>query len=711
MTPYELPQNPSVFVGRSAELDALRELALDGARLITLTGPSGIGKTRLAIEWASTLANEGARVAFLPAGHLQDARFVARMIATAGASDHWPDLPLKRLPVDLEMVMVLDGLDHVSGIARRLDQLLDRCPNVLVVATCRVPLNASSERVVRVGPLTDDGPRLFGLRAGTVAKTSESVEELCKQLGGNPLAIELVAQHDIAGAPESVPDFERDLTLPEIVDWSIGQLPPHCQALLRRIAVLSGSFFEPTLRAAAGFQPLIAYDADRDRAMLVKSGLVRGSPEFGYSVPVAVREVALAQLNDRGAVAEVRLEFARHLLHRATEMRTLLTGPDRERALRWFELEEPSLNLALGIFIERHRIYLARKLISALWPYWVVRGRMRNGRGWLDFVISRTADQDPDDVERELLFASGLIELLLGNVSAARVRLAGASRPGCPHAQEHWQRAAVGALGVARVRMGEPEAAIGLCELYLHTASKKTRRARDGSPLWRSMVQLALSSAHFQLGEWEDANVHADFVYSRATTQSDPFMQSAARLNQAAIAIARQEWQTALNALEECILLQLTRPQAGILAGGLTGLAHIAIEQSLPELASRLLRSSHSISSDRRPLASVRHSDRRRSRASISPGSVRQLGFVRCWPLWHERAFGGGAGRSFNLDESRSAGCSFDVYKPHRDSAPEKGGRRAHTPGNRGALSGRGGQDRSGNCRITFRANERSRAT
>ena len=79
-------------------------------------------------------------------------------------------------------------------------------------------------------------------------------------------------------------------------------------------------------------------------------------------------------------------------------------------------------------------------------------------------------------------------------------------------------------------RMGEPDAAIGLCELYLHIAGEKASRARDGSPMLRGMVQLALSSAHVQLGQWEDASVHAEFAYIRASAQSDPFMQSAARV-------------------------------------------------------------------------------------------------------------------------------------------------------------------------------------
>ena len=398
----ELLRDPSVFVGRSAELDALGQLVLDGARLVTLTGPAGIGKTRLAIEWAATLAVESARVAYLPAGHLQDARFVARMIATVGASDHWPDLPLERLPADLEMMMVVDGLDHVSGIARLLEQLLDRCPNLLIVATCRAPLNVTSDRVLPVGPLHEDGKSLLRQRAGLGAEEEQTAEQLCRLLGGNPLAIELVAAHvDAARSFVGGTEIERDLTLPEVVEWAIVRLPSHCQSLLRRLSVLSGGFSDSTLRAAAGFQPSIAYDSDRDLPILLASELMRGSPEFGYSVPVTVREVALAQLNVQGSVAEVRLELARHILHRAAEMKLLLLGPDRERGLSWFEREEASLNLALSTFIERHRIYLARKLVSALWPYWVIRERMRDERGWLDFVISRTADQDPDDVDRE----------------------------------------------------------------------------------------------------------------------------------------------------------------------------------------------------------------------------------------------------------------------------------------------------------------------
>ncbi len=557
----------------------------------------------MAIEWASILATQGNRVTFLRAEHVQDARFVTRMIATAGASDHWPDLPLRRLPKDLEMVMVLDGLDHVTGIDRVLEHLLAYCPNVLVVATCRAPLNAAGERVVQVGPLDDHGRALFLQRVGLAAEATQTAEECCRPLGGNPLAIELVAaQFDAVRPPGDESDMERDFTLPEIVTWAIGQLSPTCQMLLCRISVLTDGFSDSTLRATAALQPSIAIKPGREIAMLLESGLMRGSPERGFRIPVAVREVALAQLNATGQVAAVRLELARYFLHRAIEMRSLLLGADRERGLKWFELEEASLNIALGTFIERHRIYLARKLVSALWPYWVIRGRMRDGQKLLNFVISSSADQDPDDLERELLFASGLIELLLGNIAPARARLVEASRPSCPRAQERWQRSALGALGIVRLQKGESEAAIGLCELYLDAIDKKARRARDGSPLWRSMVHLALSSAHFQLGNWEDANVHAEFVYSRASSQSDPFMQSAARLNQAAITIAKEEWQSALNALEECVRLQLMRPQAGMLACGLAGIAHIAIHQSLPELASRLLRDASSVASAGSPL-------------------------------------------------------------------------------------------------------------
>ena len=131
------------------------------------------------------------------------------------------------------------------------------------------------------------------------------------------------------------------------------------------------------------------------------------------------------------------------------------------------------------------------------------------------------------------------------------------------------------------------------------------RRLAGRAMVLRSGETWCSSRSAARMFSWASGRTRAftrDFVYSRATSQSDPFMQSAARLNQAAIAIARKEWQTALNALEESVRLQLPRPQAGILAGGLTGLAHIAIEQSLPELASRLLSRAQSISSAGAPL-------------------------------------------------------------------------------------------------------------
>ncbi len=112
LSPYALPRDLPAFVGRSADIETLDRLVSDGARFLTLTGPAGIGKSRLAIEWASSHLAPGARTAFLPASHLQDAAFVATMIATVGAVDCWPDLPLDRLPPDLDLLIVIDGIDH-----------------------------------------------------------------------------------------------------------------------------------------------------------------------------------------------------------------------------------------------------------------------------------------------------------------------------------------------------------------------------------------------------------------------------------------------------------------------------------------------------------------------------------------------------------------------------------------------------------------------
>ncbi len=451
--------------------------------------------------------------------------------------------------------------------------------------------------------MSEDGARLLLARSGRDLGEEHEAKAVAQQLGGNPLAIELVAPYFAQGAPlEGLIGEQQEIALTEVIAWAIAQRSSAEQLLLGRIAVLPAAVSESELRAAAAFRPVIDQLPESEVQVLAQSGLLSEASGTGLRMPVAVRAVVLAQLDRTEDVTEVRLEFARHLLHRAGEMRPLLAGAERERALRWFEKEDPSLQMAFSTFVERHRLFMARQLLSAWWPYWVIRERLEAGRAWMDYTIERTARQDPDGLERELLFASGLLELLSGNQAAAQLRLTGASQPGWPRAQERWQRAALGSLGVYRVLKREPESAIALCELFLDSSSGRRNRALERSSLLRNMTQMALSSAHIQLTQWDDANVHAHFVYSRAATLSDTFMQSGARINQAAIALAKGEWQTAFTALEECVRMQLPRPQAGILSTALVGLARLAVEHSAFELASRLLVGAQSVSVAGAPL-------------------------------------------------------------------------------------------------------------
>ncbi len=183
-----------------------------------------------------------------------------------------------------------------------------------------------------------------------------------------------------------------------------------------------------------------------------QSGLLSEASGTGLRMPVAVRAVALAQLSRTEDVSEVRLEFARHLLHRAGEMRLLLAWSGAGTRVALVRGRRPVASDGLQHLCRAtslvHGAPAAVGLVALL-GYPRASARLA-APGWIT-RSSAPPRQDPDGLERELLFASGLLELLSGNQAAAQLRLTGASQPGWPRAQERWQRAALGSLGIYRV--------------------------------------------------------------------------------------------------------------------------------------------------------------------------------------------------------------------------------------------------------------------
>ena len=247
-----LPRPASSFVGRKDEVSAVIALIRDGARLVTLTGPGGSGKTRLSIEAAAELVGDHKAGTFwIELAPIRDPALVTDEIAkTVGAKDGLADHIGER-----EMLLVLDNLEQVIDAAPELADLVEACPNLAVLATSRERLRVRGEVEFEVRPLAEsEAVEMFLARAG-LAEADDAIDRLCHALDEMPLAIELAAARAKVLAPSQILERlsrrldlftggrdadPRQRTLRSTIDWSHDLLNPDEQRLFARIAVFAG---------------------------------------------------------------------------------------------------------------------------------------------------------------------------------------------------------------------------------------------------------------------------------------------------------------------------------------------------------------------------------------------------------------------------------------------------------------------------------------
>jgi predicted ATPase/class 3 adenylate cyclase len=381
-----LPVVSMPLVGRAQELDELVAMLSDGTRLLTLTGPGGTGKTRLALQVAAELV-----------GHLPDGVF---WVPLAGLSDptllHSEVAQALGAPDDLtsflrgrELLLLLDNFEHVLDAAPSVGAVLGACPRVRVLVTSRAPLRVSGEHEYRVDPLpAGDATTLFVERARAVGRELEpdpTIEEICRRLDGLPLAIELAAARTKLLAPEKLLDRldstlplltggardapERQRTLRATIEWSYDLLEPAPRELFPRLSVFSGAF---PLEAAEQ-----VCDADLDvLAELVDSSLVKPIADDRFLMLETIREYASERLAASGAdeLRRRHAEFFAALAERAYAHRF-------DAEVEWsarLETDHDDLRSALD-WLERADPDRALELTGALGWFWLSRGLLEEG--------------------------------------------------------------------------------------------------------------------------------------------------------------------------------------------------------------------------------------------------------------------------------------------------------------------------------------------
>jgi predicted ATPase len=492
-----LPAALDRFVGRGRELAALEEL-LSQARLVTVTGPGGVGKTRLALEAARRAAQgfaDGAH--FVSLGSISDpglADVVLQESLGIGGSAGSPlEAVVERLR-DAELLLVLDNFEHLLAAAPLVSGILESCPQVTALVTSRSLLRLRGEHELPLAPL-EEAVDLFVERAREAnpslepsTANDEAVADICRRLDGLPLAIELAAAQARVLPPTAIRDrlesFRAQQTLREAMEWSFDLLEPEEQRLFARLSVFRGGWSLPALDALYGEGDALELVISLGEKSLVTAHPLDGETRFGLLE--TLRAFAAEKLEASEESDAARSRHADYFLALVDEMGARLNARGEGSALAAVDREEDNIRAAFaGLLAAGDHERVGRACWSLL-PYWSIRERFVEGRRWAGDALS--GDLSEPTRARALVVSSVLA--LVGSDYLAAVSLASQALPALAELGD--DPALVLAqipLGLAQVGTGEPEAGLALLE-------DSRRRVEEVGSEWEAvMAQLTLAWA------------------------------------------------------------------------------------------------------------------------------------------------------------------------------------------------------------------------
>jgi predicted ATPase/DNA-binding CsgD family transcriptional regulator len=449
-----LPAQPGQLVGRGSEVALVRSrLAQTDARLLTLTGVAGTGKTRLAVEVAGQVGGAFADgTYFVDLAPINDPALVPTAIAQAldiREERGGPVLEvLKQQLAARQTLVVLDNFEQLLPAAPQLSELLESCPDLKLLVTSRSALRLRWELVIPVPPLADVAAvELFVQRAQAAdpsfelnASNAATITEICVSLDGLPLAIELAAARTRVLPPHALlsrlghrldvltvpgPDrAARQRTLRAALDWSYELLSPAEQALFRRLGVFVGGFPLSAVAevcdpdGALGLDPLLGVESLLDKS-LIRSETGSGQAEPRFGMLETVREYARERLVEAGELDLLRRRHAQYFLGGADVPVTGMQLTHQSVWLQTLEAEHQNLRAALTWCEEARTPDLGLRAASLLAWFWIVRGHVAEGRRQLTALTSM-ADTAPPELQAAALRVVGSLALHQADDEAAR---------------------------------------------------------------------------------------------------------------------------------------------------------------------------------------------------------------------------------------------------------------------------------------------------
>jgi predicted ATPase len=622
------PTPPTSLLGRDDDIEALSSLLeAPDVRLMTLTGPGGIGKTRLAIAVGAALDRPNRHSEFVALASITDPALVLpRVAAAVGAPIEGTRSALDTLIEHFAQnptLLVLDNLEQVTGAAVELDQLLTACPDVTILATSRTVLRVRAEREYPVEalmvpafperpPLEDlaalPAVHLFVDRARAVRHdftlddaNAAAVMEICRRLDGLPLAIELAAARTRVLAPKALLDRlehvldtlgtgpidlpERQRTLRATVEWSFGLLDEMERQLVEALSVFAdGWTIDAASRVVARTEDetLDLLDALAGHS-LVSVVATDGGPRF--RMLVTVRELAAERLAAGNEGAEVARRHAEYFAALVADV----TWP-AEGQVEWADrlgVEEENLRVAIRWFFA-HDITPLPHMFRALWLFWQMRDRMVEGRAWIDELRPR-ADSLDDHARAEVLFTWAVTAVEVGDDASALAAIDAIERFDAPvddpHLQSALQLAVAWTLPIRDDFDGALEAASAALDGF---------RRRDEP--FVAFAELTVGMLEMTFGHADSARSHLEQVDELGLRFGNNWLQASARTQLASLAASAGELDAGRALLVRSVdAIGATHPSTLTLTFALVTAAQLARADGDPRRAATLLGAAHGL--------------------------------------------------------------------------------------------------------------------